>query len=222
MSRNSRQKIFEATLAMLEEGDGHFTYERLATRAGVSRQTIYSQFPGRFDLLVATVDYTRDKTNAQDLAAEIYGALTARDALDALLRFHAAYTPKVMRAALILEGIRAHNPELSARFDQRSNGRRQTIRHVLTRLAAEGDLSPTWTIDAATDLVATLFSAAVTTELLDLRGWSIDELTQRLQDLIEHTLLTTAPPKKPAVKKSAVKKSAAKKPAPTRGESTPP
>lgn len=194
VTRDTRPAILEATIALLEQGDGGFTYERLAGRAGVSRQTLYTHFPKRVDLLVAAVDRRRQELGGDELSAPILEAATAREALEALVDYHVAFTPRIMGPARVVEALRAVDPELSAAFERRSSGRRQSVRHVVTRLRAEGDLRNGWSVDAATDLVAALMTAAFTSELLDERAWTPDQLHERLLETIERTLLIEPTP----------------------------
>lgn len=196
MARDTRQAILEATLHLLEEGDGDFTYESVAGRAGVARQTLYSQFPDRTELLVAAVDHARDQLGTDTLAAPVYEAPTARDSLDALLDFHIAYTPKILRPSRAIEAQRAKNPELSRKFEQRPRGRRQIARHVINRLAAEGDLDESWSVDEATDFVSALMTASFTSDLIEERHWSPTQLRSRLFLVIQSSMLST--PTKPA------------------------
>lgn len=189
MARDTRPAILEATIALLEQGDGAFTYERLASRAGVSRQTLYTHFPNRVDLLVAAVDHRRQELGGDELSAPILEAATARAALVALVEYHIAFTPRIMAPARVVEALRAVDPDLSAAFERRPSGRRQSVRHVVTRLRAEGDLRQEWSVDAATDLIAALMTASFTSELLEERSWTPDQLRHRLLGTVERTLL---------------------------------
>jgi hypothetical protein len=53
-------------------------------------------------------------------------------------------------------------------FDQRSAGRRQLVRHVVTRLRAEGLLDRAWTVASVPDFVVAAVNAAVTQALFVL------------------------------------------------------
>ena len=189
MGRDTQGAIIGATLALIEEGDASFTYEQLAAKAGVARQTLYTHFPDRAELLVAAVDHVRTQLNADELVAPVFAAATARDALVALVDFHVAYTPQIMVPSRAIEAQRATSPALSEAFERRPAGRRQAVRHVVTRLRAEGDLRGDWSVDQATDLVSALMTAAFTMDLLDERGWSVTQLRERLHEVIERTLL---------------------------------
>lgn len=189
MAKNTRHAILDTTLELLDEGHGDFTYEGLARHAGVARQTLYSQFPDRTELLIAAVDHARHLLGADDLAAPVYGAATARGALGALLDFHITFTPRILRPALALEAQRRRDPELSRKFEQRPQGRRQITRHVMSRLAAEGHLDGNWTVDEATDFISALMTAAFTSDLTEERSWSLTQLRDRLRFVIENSML---------------------------------
>lgn len=66
----------------------------------------------------------------------------------------------------------------------------------MTRLRAEGDLDERWTVDAATDIVSALTTAAFTADLLRERHWTIRQLRDGLLDIIERALLR--PPDQPS------------------------
>jgi AcrR family transcriptional regulator len=155
----------------------------------VARQTLYSRFPDRTELLIAAVDHARHRLDADGLAAPVYGAATARDALGALLDFHIAYTPNVLRPSRAVEAQRAKDPELSRKFEQRPQGRRQITRHVVSRLAAEGQLDAIWMVDEATDFISALMTASFTSDLIEERGWSLAQLRDRLRFVIENSML---------------------------------
>lgn len=63
--RRNRSAILGAALAMLDES-GDITYTGIASRAGLTRATIYRHFPDRADLLAAV---------AQDLGGDVLGPL---------------------------------------------------------------------------------------------------------------------------------------------------
>jgi hypothetical protein len=63
------------------------------------------------------------------------------------------------------------------------------MRHVITRLHAEGLLRDEWTVETATDVAATLITPTTTTELIDLRGWTVTELGARIRDALRILLL---------------------------------
>ena len=186
----SREKILDAVERLVVEAPA-FTYEQLAAAAGVSRQTLYTHFPDRASLFVGLADRSRGKAGVDDLAAEVFEAPTADEALAALVGVHVAFTPTVMTVMRAEQMERLRNPDIEGTFEQRPRGRRPLVRHVVTRLRAEGRLAPQWDVEVATDLVAALFNPWLTAELLELRGWSVPELRDRLLVVLERALLDT-------------------------------
>lgn len=186
-----RDRILEAAVTLLgtDAGAG-FTYDRLAREAKVSRQTVYAHFPTRADLLVAVADQARAKLGADRLSVPILEAATGVDALTALVAFHVSFTPRVLREYRAVELARSTDPEMMKAFAQRTRGREQLIRLVMTRLHAEGQLHRAWSVDTATDFVLATVSASVTYELLQNRGWSAAELEERLLRVFRRALLT--------------------------------
>lgn len=188
MEETTRDRILDAAGEALQ-ALAEPTYGTIAKRAGVSRQTLYTHFPNRGSLLAAFADRGRERADADRFASAVFNAPTGRDALSELVAFHAAFTPLVMNAVRLVEHARANDPSVETEFESRAVGRRQIVRHVMTRLRAEHLLDPVWTIDTATDLVDRLLSATVTHELLTVRRWTPDELRSRLTHTLHRMLI---------------------------------
>jgi AcrR family transcriptional regulator len=185
---SSRRKILDAVARLVVEAPA-FTYEQLAAAAGVSRQTLYTHFPDRASLFVGLADRAREEAGVDRLSAAVLEAPTAGAALAALVDVHVAFTPAVMTVMRAEQMERLRRPEIEAAFEQRTSGRRPLVRHVMTRLQAEGLLAPPWSVEVATDLVSGLFNPWLTAELLELRAWSVPELRERLLAVLVRTLL---------------------------------
>lgn len=176
-------------LWLLSQGSGRLTYGAVATRAGVSRQTVYSHFPTRAELLVAAADRARELSGAEAASPAVYEAPTAAAALRALVEMHASFVPKVLPAYVAVERERSTDPEIAAAFARRAQGRRQLARLVATRLHAENELAAPWTVETATDVIASLTSGTSTALYLNELGWTVDEMRERIRLLLERTLL---------------------------------
>ena len=190
MARSTRPAIVQAAVDRLRQGDAAFTYERLAADAGVARQTLYSRFPDRAELIIAAVDELRAEVpGLYELTTAVHLAPTGRAALDALLDLHIAFTPRMLNALCAVEAQRAVSPSLSSAFERRTSGRRQLVRSVVTRLQAEGDLAPGWSVDEATDLLGALLTGAFAAELVNERGWTTAQLRDGLHRTLTRALL---------------------------------
>ena len=190
MARSTRPAIVHAAVERLRAGDPGFSYERLATDAGVARQTLYSRFPDRAELIIAAVDELRAEVpELEELTAAVQLAPTGRAALEALLDLHVAFTPRMLNALAAVEAQRAVSPGLSSAFERRGSGRRQLVRSVVTRLQAEGDLAPDWSVDGATDLLGALLTGAFAAELMNERQWTAAQLRDGLYRILTRSLL---------------------------------
>lgn len=192
MTSATRERILKAASALLERSGAGFTYDALASEACVSRQTLYTHFPSRAGLLVAVADHARHQLDADLLSGPIFDASTGPEALAALVAFHVAFTPRILNAYRAVELERVADPAIGQAFDQRTAGRRQLVRHVMTRLSAEGCLDPLWTVDTAADFVAAASNASITHELLEIRSWTVAELHDRLLIVLQRSLLDPA------------------------------
>jgi AcrR family transcriptional regulator len=198
MARSTRSMIVRAAVDRLRQGDAGFSYEKLATEAGVARQTLYAHFPDRTELVIAAVDELRAEVpEVDELTTAVQIAPTARAALEALLDLHVAFTPRMLSALAAMEAQRAVSPSLSTAFERRSSGRRQLVRSVVIRLRAEGDLDPDWSVDDATDLLGALLTGGFTAELMNERGWSAAQLQNGLRRTLTRALLRPGPPADP-------------------------
>lgn len=194
MARSTLPAIVLAAADRLRAGDAGFTYERLAADAGVARQTLYTRFPDRAELIIAAVDELRAEVSGlEELTAAVQLAPTAREALDALLDLHIAFTPRMLGALCAVEAQRVVSPNLSAAFERRASGRRQLVRSVVTRLQAEGALVSDWTVDEATDLLGALLTGSFTAELMNERHWTASQLHDGLRRTLTRTLLQPDP-----------------------------
>jgi AcrR family transcriptional regulator len=185
---DSKDAIVLSVLALLGE-DQRLSYDAVAKRAGVSRQTVYTHFPTRADLLLAAVERAREDAGVEVATQSVYEAPTATAALDALVDVHVSFVPPILRAYIAVERERSMDPEVEAAFGTRTGGRRSLALHVATRLQAEGDLATPWDVDTACDLIYALTSGAFTVQLLRDAQWSPIELRVRLLVTLRRTLL---------------------------------
>ncbi|HWD06535.1 MAG TPA: TetR/AcrR family transcriptional regulator [Amycolatopsis sp.] len=148
-SEDARQAVLEAADDLLVEyGFAGLTVERIATTAGVSKQTIYRWWPSKVDILLDAL--------GDDLAEELeppdHGDLRRdlREHLAAVATFlTTADAGAVFRALL---GQAQHDPELATRL-RTEHVQRQHARDrlPLERAVARGELSPETDLDRAVE-----------------------------------------------------------------------
>jgi len=147
--------IFEATLAELAEvGYARLAMDRIATRAGASKMSVYRRWPNRAELVVAALGHQRTEPEPAPDTGNL------RDDVLTLLRRAAARLEGVFGEAvrgLMVETLT--DPDRTAAV--RGNmfvSRDRLMREVLDRAAARGDIR----------------SAAVTPELVGLAPALVD------------------------------------------------
>ncbi len=145
---SSKARILDAARVCLRESGG-LTMAQVAEKAGLSRQAVYLNFPGRDALLAAL---QAGDSEEPDLDA----ALSARAALGLLIAAQAHADPAL---AALTEAPAAAEARLAR------------CRLVAGRFQSEAALAPQLSVETATDLLWTLTSPAVWRDLL-ARGWS--------------------------------------------------
>jgi AcrR family transcriptional regulator len=145
-SERAERAIIDAALSLYaESGPEGLCIEKVAARAGVGKATIYRRWPGKEDLLLDAL--TAMKTPLPEPAGE-----SVRDDLVTLLGAVCADScdPRRAREFALLLGEGARYPRLMARYRETVvEPRREVIRGVLRRGAANGELRADVDIDAA-------------------------------------------------------------------------
>ncbi len=145
-SERAERAIIDAALELFaESGVGGMCIEDVAARAGVGKATIYRRWPGKEDLLLDAL--ARLKTPLPEPAG-----VSVRDDLIALLQVMCedAADPRRARAFALLLGEGTRYPRLMERYAETVvEPRREVMRGVLRRGAANGELRPDIDVDTA-------------------------------------------------------------------------
>ncbi|HWA70469.1 MAG TPA: TetR family transcriptional regulator [Rhizomicrobium sp.] len=159
---STRGKILEAARRIV--GQGPLSMAKVADGAGLSRQAVYLHFPGRVALLAALAQGAApDSRTSLDAVA---AAPSARAALAGLVARQAATDPALW--PMLADAAQAQTDRLAQ------------CRAVAERFQAEGALSPQLSAQAATDLLWSLTSPRLWTELVRARGWSVERAQRHL------------------------------------------
>src|SRR5260221_14411202 len=103
--------ILEAARGLLEErGFYGVGLEEVARAAGVSRQAVYLQFGSKGRLLLDLFKYVGRVEGVPGFVERIKSAPDAVAMLAALVRFHARFTPRIHRLAVVLDTARRTDP----------------------------------------------------------------------------------------------------------------
>ncbi len=145
-SERADRAIIEAALTLFaEEGPQGLCIERVATRAGVGKATIYRRWPGKEDLLLAAIAALKTPlpepagVSVRDDLVALVGALSRENG-----------DPRRAREYALLLGEGAKYPRLMSRYVETVvEPRRKVIRQVLRRGVATGELRSDADIETA-------------------------------------------------------------------------
>ena len=142
------QALLPAALELLVEvGFSSLTVEGVAQRAGVGKATIYRRWPSKLPLVIEAYGLLPqlEEVDTGDVVGDLVAML--RDYLGLL-------TSTPLRGVIpSIAGERAHNPELSERFDPIVRARRQPLIAVLRRGVERGQLPRSVDLELAADLL---------------------------------------------------------------------
>lgn len=149
-TERSRQAALEATLDLVAEvGIRRITTDAVASRAGVSKATMYRLWDSKTDLLVDAV-----ATLVSEIRVPDTGSL--REDLRELMR-EAAHLYSDSRPARIIPELiseMSHNPQLADMFRGGwLRQRRSALEQVLSRARDRGDLRPDLDLEICLDLI---------------------------------------------------------------------
>jgi AcrR family transcriptional regulator len=196
--RETRRRIVTAARELfVEQGYAATSIAAVATRAGVSADTIFKRFGSKIALLKEVLDVVvgGDDENVQLLKrADPEAMRTEPDQHQQVAMFAVGITAQLDRLGpidTILRSAAAVDAEAAAlRDDIQLRQRRQAMHTVVGWIAAHGGLREGMTHDDAAAAVWTLTSPEVHAMLRNDWGWSSTRYTQWLIDTLTATLLT--------------------------------
>lgn len=185
----TRTQILEAARAVFEElGYYDAGLGAVAKKAGVSRQAIYLHFPSKAELLSALHlhIFATDVVPAIE-RHPITGAVSALDALDAMIAVDVDVVSKVWRIHEALQMARRQHPEVEETLRPREEERYRELHDLGRRLKREGALPPNIRAGMFADMLWGLMNVGTYRSLVIERGWSLNQyqrwvrMTIRLQ-----------------------------------------
>ena len=186
----TRRRILQATWELLEQQGAGVKLVDVADRAGVSRQAVYLHFGDRSGLLVALVDFIDVSLGAVEIRAHIHGGATGVESLQRWIETMSWYTAKIDRVTQVLESSQYQDEALAAAWRDRMGRRQMHIRSIVERIAAEGRLDERWSVDTAVELLYVVTMPGPWRELTRELGWTAEQYTQNLTQLVQSALLT--------------------------------
>jgi AcrR family transcriptional regulator len=175
LSAETRSRVLEAAWQRVRDhGAAAVSVKDIAAAAGVSRQLVYFHYGNRAGLLLAMARH-RDKASGFAGAVAAARALPPVEALEALLRAWCAYLPELLPVARALEAALVTGDEGGNAWRDRMGDLHETFRLAVERV----ELSPAWTPASATDWIWSRVQPSTYAHLVQERGWTPHEYTER-------------------------------------------
>ena len=190
----TRARILDAAIAVLEESPREVNMRRVAQLAGVSRQAVYLHFANRAALLVAAARHVDDRFDLQRSLEPVVAATTAEQLLARYAEFLASYNPRLYGVVRAADAARRSDPAIGAAWADRLRNRRAGGSRVAIRLAAWGRLAPAWTSRTAGEWLTAQGSVKVWEELVLDLGWSRRRFTETMTRAFTRALLVSRRP----------------------------
>jgi AcrR family transcriptional regulator len=189
-SRDTRAQLLDAAWRLLEEqGGAALTMAAVAEAAGVSRSGLYLHFTSRGQLFEGLVDHLDRRLDIAASLRAVDDAADAEAALTAWAQHVATYHYRLIGVVRAVDRCRHEDPDAAALWQRATGGWYARCASLAERLQEEGRLAEPWTPATAADLLWAHMSVALVDDLRNERGWSTDELTQRLSLVVHRALL---------------------------------
>lgn len=189
-SRDTRSQILDAAWRLLEEqGGAALTMASVAKAAEVSRSGLYLHFTSRGQLFVELLDHIDRRLDVATSLRAVDEAVDAEATLAAWARHVATYHYRLIAVVRAVDRSRHDDPDAEALWQRGTAAWYRACLSVAERLRQEDRLAEPWTATSAADLLWAHMSVELVDNLRNQRGWSTDELSERLNLIAARTLL---------------------------------
>jgi AcrR family transcriptional regulator len=186
----TRAAILDAARQILEAEPGRpVSMAAVAKAAGVSRQALYLHFRDRTHLFTEALSAVDASLRTPARQRRVDDALTAREALREAVALQAWLKPRLKGIATAIEVLRRTDPAANATWHEREDARLHRCRQVIERLADEGELEPSWSVEDATRWFWALTSQRVWDDLVVEQRISNAQYRETLTTTLEAALL---------------------------------
>lgn len=183
-SEQTRNRILETTVAMLEESGGSgVRMSDIAKATGISRQAVYLHFASRTDLLIAATRYLDEKLDVDQRLAPSRSATSGVERLRLYIECWGSYIPEIYGVGKALMTARHTDEAAAAAWQDRMLAMRDGCRAAIDTLHADGTLAAGWTRPKATDALWTMLLVPNWENLTMACGWSTKDYIRFMSDL---------------------------------------
>jgi AcrR family transcriptional regulator len=193
LSAETRSRILDSAWRLVRDrGTSAVSVKEVAAAAQVSRQLVYFHYRNRAGLLLAMARYQDHRSGFRRRVAATR-RLPAVDGLEALIREWCAYLPELLPVARALEAALITGDEGGGALRDRLDDLREAFRIALERVDDDAVLAPGWTVDTAADWASARVQPSDWAHLVEIRGWSPADYTERAVRSLLTELVAAAP-----------------------------
>jgi AcrR family transcriptional regulator len=192
MSSETRERILETVLGVLLDGVSEPAMGELARHAGISRQALYLHFKSRDDMLLAVVEWAGDRIGLPQRLTQLDRAQTARTKLRHYAQTSVWQVTQLGPALLAINRLLAKDPQLAARWHDRTDGRTARVHQIVTKLKDERRLRAGLREADAVAAILALSLPEVVTRLLEA-GMSEADAGRVLLHALEGAVISVEP-----------------------------
>lgn len=189
----TRLRILDsANRLLLERGYNGVGLERVASEAGVTRQTVYNQFGSKSGLLGAMIARQEELAGLPRVLQAVVAQVDGMRMLKAMLDAVVAVEPLVYPYSRLVYAARLDDPIAAEMWQARMASRRAGMGLVFARLASDGRLRPELGVEEAAEVAWALASPHQYEYLVVERGWTVERYRDHLERTITARLLRPA------------------------------
>jgi AcrR family transcriptional regulator len=189
-AEETRLQIIEAARSLLSLAGYHdVSLDEIAREAGVSRQTIYVQFGAKRGVLQAVAEYVERESYGHDM---VEGAREVSDPIATIrngINDQLAFFQRNSDLLRTFYAQAAHDRDFRDVWQDRLQRRWDAIHLLVERIARDGKLAEGWSPTEAADWLWSLTNFRLYEEMVLERGWSNEQLMQRIVQVIDLVLL---------------------------------
>ncbi|MGO1120451.1 TetR/AcrR family transcriptional regulator [Rhodovibrionaceae bacterium A322] len=183
-SKNSdtrtRILIAASDLLLANQGKG-VRMSDIAKKTNLSRQALYLHFATRTELLIATTHYWDDLKGSDERLLASRTAKSGEERLTAFIAAWTAYIPEIYGIAKALMALGESDDAAREAWDKRMQDLREGCQAAIEALDRDGQLTPHYPVEQATDLLWTLLSVRNWEQLIQSADWSQQAYARNLQ-----------------------------------------
>ena len=184
LNLDTRTRILEASLKLLEEGRGKgVRMSDIARSAKISRQAVYLHFSNRAELLIATTHYLDEIKEVEARLLASRTAKTGLERLDAFIEAWGNYIPEIYGIAKALLAMSDDDEEAASAWDKRMQDMREGCEAAILALNNDGKLSRAYLPEQASDILWTMLSVRNWEQLTIECGWSQEKYIKTLKSM---------------------------------------